>query len=280
MISSGPNLLLRKRRVFLGRDPDAALWAAAVVANGGSVSAARLAIVNTFVTAQIASGAWFLGDDFWPLWGEDADTLGPQSSTSLKQRRLITWANTPTGTIDRGVAFNGTTQYGDTGFIAALHAQSMHPASARLAVYERTNVSANTYAVGAQSGGPTSRLSIRPRSASSVFGEAISNSATHTLGVANSQGYTAISQSGGVAAGCLAYKNGGVLTRAADPTAFDTARPNVSLFIGARNNVGSAAGFRAASIGFVAVGAALSAAQELAEYNAVQAWATSIGANV
>jgi hypothetical protein len=50
--------------------------------------------------------------------------------------------------------------------------------------------------------------------------------------------------------------------------------------VGCFNNVGTAAGFRASSVGFDVVGGPLSDAQELAQYNAIQAWATSVGANV
>jgi len=56
--------------------------------------------------------------------------------------------------------------------------------------------------------------------------------------------------------------------------------PTSSLFALARNNAGTPDLFRAAALGFVVVGGPLSDAQELAQYNAVQAWATSVGAQV
>jgi hypothetical protein len=50
--------------------------------------------------------------------------------------------------------------------------------------------------------------------------------------------------------------------------------------VGAFNNIGTPAVFKASSYGYASVGAALSGAQRLARYTNVQAWATSVGANV
>jgi len=258
-------------------DPDVLAYADAVVTNGGTVSTARYPILTAFVGADKAAGAWGLTDDLWPLWAENEI----QALTSLKQRRLATAVNSPTFTADRGYEFNGTTQYIDTGFIPSTHAVAMTATSVRVAVYERANVAGNTYAAGVANTS-NRRLSVIPRTAAgtSAQGEANSAIGTFTLPAADSRGYTPIARNGGTAADCVAYKNGVAMTRTADPAAFGATLPVSSLYIGGINSAGTLGSARASSIGFVSCGAALSAAQELAHYNAVQAFATAVEANV
>ena len=250
------------------------LWYAAVVANGGTVSAARLAIINAFIAAEIAAGIWPLMDDYFPSWGENA----PQALTSLKQRRLATVTAAPTFTADRGYVFNGTSNFINTGFVPSTHAVVMTGTNLRLAVYERTNVSANTTTAGVQSVSPV-QLAIRARSGSGA-NTFVNVQINFTLGVADSRGYLAASRNGADDTTCFAYKNGAAQTLNITTPPYGTTLPTHALYIGARNNAGTADTFRACSVGFVAAGAQLSAAQEAAQYANVQAWATAIGANV
>ncbi len=255
---------------------DLELWVAAVVANGGTVSTGRQAVVATFIAAEKASGAWEKTDDYWGLWGENA----AQALTSLKQRRLATLPVAPTFTTDRGYAFNGTTQYINTGFIPSTHAVAMATTDVRAAVYERTNVTANTYAVGTADTS-SRRILLRPRNSGNGLVEAnTSGASTYTLPAANSQGLFAGSRNGVVAASVLAYKNGEVMTRTTDATGFGASLPAIAVFIGGYNLAGALTSPRPCSVGFVAIGASLTAAQELSQFNAVQAWATAVGANV
>ncbi len=79
----------------------------------------------------------------------------------------------------------------------------------------------------------------------------------------------------------VAYRNGVALTRGLDPTSFGTTLPaTYSLYLGAMNVTGSLVGVRACTLGWVDIGALLTADQELAQYNAVQTFMTAVGANV
>ena len=258
-------------------DAEVLAWRDAVILNGGSVSLSRLIIVDQFVFSERASGAWTLTDDYWALWAENAI----QALTSLKQRRLATMVNSPSFTPDRGYAFNGTTQYVDTGFIPSTHAAVMTATSARIEAYERDNVATNTYAAGVADAS-NKRLTVSPRDGGGtrVYGEANAAAATFVLSGADSRGLTAVSRNGGTAADCVAYKNGVAITRATDPAGFGATLPVVSVFIGGFNAAGVLSNPRASSIGFVSCGAALSVAQELAHYNAVQEFASAVGAQV
>lgn len=266
-------LRLRPNAALAGLTPEVLAWEAAVVTNGGTVSVARRLIVNQFILAEKSAGTWALTDDYWVLWGESA----AQALTSLKQLRLATAVNSPTFTTDRGYAFNGTTQYIDTGFIASTHAVAMSGENLRIAAYERTNVAAsNTWAAGALN--TTDRgLLIGPRSGGGLA-QALLNSATTTMvsGVTDSRGFTVGSRTAAVFEG---FKNG-VSTGTFSPATSAGVLATREMYVGAFNNAGTPLGFRAASEGFVCVGASLSAAQELAQYNNVQAFATAVGAQV
>lgn len=259
-----------------GRDPDLAAWMAAVVANGGTVSAARAAIVGQFIAAEKAAGTWSLTDDYWPLWAENE----VQALTSLKQRRLVTVTAAPTFTQDRGYAFNGSTQYIDTGFIPSSHALAMSANSIHAEVYEIVNASGGSSAMG--SGTSSSRnIRVIPRNDSgNAIGSANSASGTFTLPSADSRGLTQFGRNGPLATDTYGAKNGVDMTRTVDPSAVGATLPGHSNLIGAFNNAGSVIGFRAGSIAFASVGAALSGALRLARYNNVQAFATAVGAQV
>lgn len=256
-------------------DSDVRAWYAAVLANGGAVSSGRLAIVNTFVRAEKASGAWALTDDYWCLWGETST----QALTSLKQRRLATAVNSPTFTADRNYAFDGATSYINTGFVPSTHAVAYSSTLQRIAVYERTNVTGTTSSMGAANT-TTNRAFIQPRSASNmvVFLNNSATTANFTLPAADSRGLSAGSRNNS-ANTIAAWKNGVRLTDATGLTASTNIQTH-ALYIGGYNNAGSLATPRACSVGFAAIGAVLTDAQETAQYNAVQAFATSVGANV
>lgn len=257
-------------------DADTLAWRAAVITNGGTVSAARMNIVDTFITAEKASGAWALTDDYLGLWGESS----VQALTSLKQLRLATVTSAPTFTADRGYVFSGT-NYIDTGFIPNTHASAMTATSVHAEVYERTNVN-GTSSASAMGGGSGSNRSIRivPRNNTGARGYANGDEAIFTLPVADSRGLTQMGRTSATLTDVYGAKNGSSMTRTGDPSGVGATLPGHSIYIGGLNASGSLSSGRACSVGYVAWGAALSSGQQLDRYNAVQAWATSIGANV
>lgn len=247
-------------------------WASAVVANGGSVSDARFALIVTFVSTLMDADIWSLTDDFFPLVAENE----AQALTSLKQRRLATVTAAATFTADAGYAFNGTTQFINTGFIPSSHAGSMTGSNMRASVYERTNVGSSGYAIGTSDSG-TRNLGIIPRNAGGALQfTANAGLTTYATGITDSRGLSVASRT---AAGVFeAYKNGASVGTASPSNA--SVLPTRAIYIGARNNAGNADLFRASTIGWATVGASLSAAQELAYYNALQTFMTAVGAQV
>jgi len=256
-------------------DAAALAWQASVVANGGTVSAGRLAIVDTFIVAEKAAGTWALTDDYWPLWGEDA--IG--GLTSLKQRRLATAVNVPTFTADRGYAGNGTTSYLSTGFIQSVHSVAMSGANLRLAVYQRDNLAVNTSAAGVNEAA-TRGLFLRTRGTTNFLGgQANCTSVNSTATVATSAGWSAVSRTSTPGNLLQFWKNGATITTPV-PGTFTASSPTTTIFICAHNVAGTPTAPSTAQIAFGCIGASLSSAQEAAQYTNVQAWATAIGANV
>ena len=256
-------------------DSDVLLWQADVIANGGSVSLARLIIVDQFVYSEKTSGAWALTDDYWGLWGENA----PQALTSLKQRRLATAVNSPTFTADRDYATDGISNYVNLNFTPSTNAIVMTTNSVHVEIYERTNVTGSNSALGAASSGSRA-INLAPRVAGNAIGGGNNSDGTFTLPAATSIGLTQLGRSGALTTDAYGAKNGVDMVRTVTPSAVGATLPAQKIIVGAFNSSGTPIGFRASSYGFVSVGAALNGAQRLARYNNVQAWATSVGAQV
>jgi hypothetical protein len=256
-------------------DADVLSWRTAVVANGGSVSLARLIIVDQFVFSEKEAGNWPLTDDYLGLWGEN--TI--QALTSLKQRRLASAINSPAFTADRHYAFDGSTSYIDTGFVPATHAVAMSTDSVHAELYERSNLSGSTTSMGTNSSGAR-QIRLLARSGSGATAYANCNAASFTLPSVTSLGLTHIGRSGSAATDAYAAKNGVAMPRTTDPSGIGPSLPAHSLYIGGFNNQGTFANGRACTVGFAAWGAALTGGQYLARYNAVEAWATAVGAQV
>lgn len=258
-----------------GFDADVLLWKAAVETNGGSVSLARLIIVDQFVFSEKGAGLWTLTDDYWGFWAENAI----QALTSLKQRRLATAVNSPTFTVDRDYATNGTTSYVNPNFTPSTNAVAMTTTSVHAEIYERTNVSGAAVAFGGTSGSNRS-IAIQTRNSGNALADGNSAAGTYTLPAADSRGLTQWGRNGALTTDTYAAKNGVDMTRTVVPSGVGASLPANGPFVGAFNNIGSPAVFKASSYGYAAVGAALNGTQRAARYTNVQAWATAVGANV
>lgn len=255
-------------------DADATAWFDAVVTAGGTVSGPRRAIVNTFIVNEKAAGSWDLTDDYWVFWAESAI----QALVSLKQLRTATAVASPAFTADRDYTFNGSSNYINTGFVPTTHCVAGSGSDIRVAVYERTNLNSTALAMGATEATAANTIHFVPRTSTTISTRLTSSTtATFTLSPVDSRGLLSSSRTGGATQ--LAYQRGVKLTNATGIVAGNTL-PALAIYLGCRNSNGTAANFRADSIGFACIGAALSDAQELAQYNNVQQWATSVGAQV
>lgn len=251
-------------------DPDAVLWFAAV----GTVGTTQRNRVNTLFAALKAAGSFAKADDYWLLVAENTT----QALTSLKQRRLGVAVASPVFAVGLGYSFDGSTNYVDTGFIPATHATIATVDAIRFAAYMRAPafLTASGFIAGARiSGGRTVRL--RPTAATLSIDTNDVNSVFNTPAV---PGYFAGSRSDVTPATKRAFANGAPLTRTVDATSVGTPAINFSLFIGGVNASAVLNQPTACTVGFMTYGAPLTDPQELAEYNAIQAYMVAWGAGV
>lgn len=246
------------------------MWANEVVKQGGTVSAGRLALNKGLVQSFKNSGTWQLRDEFQSLLAENATA----ALVLWKSRVLSIAVASPTFTTDRGYACNGTTQYINQVRLMNTTAFSSTPQNFRMAIYERTNVTSNTAAAGVSSGNNIRIM--RPRSATTSFAVG-ANAALVTFTIAaDSRGYWASSQPGTTTV--TLYQAGaslGTQTSSAVGANLNAA----AMYICARNSGPDQ--FRAATEALLEWGGrAFTAGQELADYTAWQAYATTLGANV
>lgn len=252
-------------------------WEDAVIANGGSVSFNQKVLVNNFIVAEKAEGIWDLTDDYWPLWCESST----QALTSLKQLRLATAVSAPTFTPYQGYNGNASSSYINTGFVLSTHSSVLTGTNNRLSIYVLTNENTGSVRQAGVVAATNGAFSACVRNGASSAVNNISGQITYTLPTSGprGQGYFSYSRNGATIGDCAGYRNGVALTRGGSPT-FTSTLPAQPLYILARNSSGTADLFSGAVIGFCAVGAQLSAGQELAHFNNVQAWASAIGAAI
>lgn len=257
-------------------DVAALAWVVAVCVNGGTVSAARATLVSNLIASLRASGSWALRDDCWLPAAENS----VQARTSLKQRRLATITGSPVFTADRGFLQDGAASFLNTGFIPSTHGVAMTGTDARIECYEITNVAlSSSYAAGC-SNSSTQNCYVNPCTAVFRAGVGLGNNGSAAAGqvflpVADSRGLVGGQRSGTT----LTYDKNGASFGSLSPT-FGASLATVALYIGALNNGGVAANFRPTAISWLSVGASLTAAQLAADYAALQAYMTALGANV
>jgi hypothetical protein len=242
---------------------------AAVIASGGTMSAAWALAESVFVRALKSCGAWERLDDAALLLAENQ----AQALVSLKLRLAMT----TNGTFSprAGIAHNGTSQFTDTKFVPSTMASKMTAGNIRLSISERTNVATNTTSIGAQGSVPT--LTLRARNASSQFAATIQTNQGLVSSITDSRALLVASRTGGSTT-CNAWQSGVALADMTGLTPSDASLVNRSLYIGARN-AGSADQFRANTAEYAEYGAPLATtAQELAVFTAFAAFKVAVGA--
>lgn len=254
-----------------GIDPDVKLWADAVVANGGSVSDGRIALMGAQVAARKAIGTWQLRDDLLWLAAENQ----AQALTSLKQRRLATAVNSPTFTQDRDYTFNGTTNYVNTGFIPSTHAVNYTPTDGRLDTYDRADVAGGNVIFNAGIG---NNLGINTKSGTTALRAQLCSSTVIGLTgseAADRRGFNSVSRNGSAWKG---FRRGVLVGNQTSSSTI--AIGTSSIYVGGVNNGGSLASGGAVSIAFFSIGASFSDSQEAADAAITQAGMALLGADV
>lgn len=252
-------------------DPDAQAWADNVIAAGGTVSSGVLFTIDAFVKAEKAAGTWDLTDDYWVFAVESSMQARVSLKFKLAQPAVV--GGTPLFTPFMGYTFDGSSNWYNTGFIPNGHNVAMTNTEMRLAVYERGTASIAGVSMGADS--TANRvMNINARTAAGTVTGRMNCPASLTFGsgIISADGMTALSRTGTAAGDSKVYRNGSEIAYVSggSPLATTTLAAH-QLYIGANDQTGTAVNFRNSQVAFACAGAYLTAGQELAQYDNVQA---------
>jgi len=183
-----------------------------------------------------------------------------------------------TFTASRGIAFDGSTGYADTGWVPGRDNRRFNQDDASFGVYINAGTDAASDSV--RICGATSLGSISPRSsAGTMRGTMCDNTIgnfTGGAGVSTRQGLTCLERTG--ASSIAAYRNGSANGTGTTASVVLTAgRP---LFAGAMNSSGTASSFSDNRIAMLYAGRALGSSGHSTFYTLVQALLTAVGAHV
>ncbi len=237
----------------------------------------RITVIDTFVRAMIACGAWYRRDQIKLLaadteFASKINLKNPGSNTSVYNGGY-------TFTTDRGFAGDGSTGYADMNMKLLTETSLYTQDSASIGLYKRTESDTDgDIVVGTTT--PLFRVILFCRLSGSSYGAVNNNSAAgyHTVTNASSKGYFLTRRLVAAVNSNLIYKNGTQL--AGNTSTISAALPDLSPMLGAQNLAGAITPFSTGEYAAFMIGADLADPSSLGEYNAIQAYMTSIGAQV
>lgn len=279
--------LLRPRAT--GFHPEAQDWRNRVIANGGTVSGSTLKAVSDFCRSIDAAGIrdrflrlnLFCGNSSstlaavrTPLYRGQSLTGTQLGNTTDTNVNFVQGDYTETGA-GGGLNSNGTTKYLNTG--VAANATTL--GDRHLAIYEVSKTpNAFDISIGARSSSPVTYFELTTTSPATNYVFRSSDSVTS----AADSGYSA---AGAMMMGVHPSSHTGVLYRngSSTGTANFASRNNTyggSIFVFTANSDGSPTDYADITSGGYSIGLAMTAAQALAYYNAMQAFQTALGRQV
>ncbi|RWN51915.1 hypothetical protein [Mesorhizobium sp.] len=234
---------------------------------------ARKSLINNLITALKGAGVWSKLDC---LYIQAAETEQAGQRNWIKDAHNLSPVAAPTFTTDRGYDFNGTTQYLSTQYTPSTQAVNLTLNNASAFVWCLDNVQGDGYALAAT--GAAGLIGLIPRRSGSADTYLAALNVSTTTGtsvgvVADSRGLTHMERA--TANLTTVYKNGAASVTHAIASA---GLPNQPVYLGARNNSGTANSFDTRAQAAAGMGASLGADGSLALYNAVNAYLTAVGA--
>lgn len=255
----------------LGFDIDAQAFFDAVVIAGGSLSDTEKDAVNVYILdAKNNTNSWWTDLSAWyPMVGSSAASTGVNAKTPGTFD--ITWVNTPTFS-SNGVDFNGTNEYGRTGFIPSTGFPSNNDAS--IGYYSRENIDSGNITMGVNNASSTQRLFLTLKNSGSFTGIMFNQAGSQDINISSSDSRGEFVLSRTTSTNLKGYRNG--VSLETQTGAHTGTRPTLEIYLGARNNNGSASLFTAYQTAGVFIADGLSTAQILAQYTAIQVMNTSL----
>ena len=242
-------------------NPLTTAWIAAT----GETDTNILNALNTFEAGLIANSLTGKFNAIYPFVGGNS-TKHRYNFMDTTQFQLTFnggWTHSANGALP-----NGTTGYANTGLTPST---TLSLNDAHLSAYLRTNTNAGID-VGCAITGITTQLG--GRLSGNYFGN-INQSASSIVANANSTGHYLASRTG--ATTNTGYRNGASILASA---VVSTTRPSTNVYLGARNNNGTADNFSARELALASIGSGLTAGEISTLYTLIQAFQTSLSRNV
>lgn len=244
-------------------------WRDKVVANGGTVSAGRLALIDEWIFSDTDIAAILLKMDFLNIY--TAENAG-SALTSLVGSFLHTAVNSPTFTADSYYAGNGTSSYLNCNYTPSTEGVNFVQDSACFGVMQ--NNSANDQYHGGYNGVVGVRLHTYTGSEIAGFINGLISEANFGA-VVNGVGLSVIQREDSLSRGC--YKNG---VRKTFGNSASSGVSDKSLMVGAENTNGTAADFSTAQLVCSFAGSQLTNAEHLALYTAIRGYCLEINSGL
>ena len=226
---------------------------------------------DKIIRPLIQGGVWSKLDLFYILASHhtQAATLNWKAPTTF----ALTATGTPTFTTDRGMTYDGSTNYHDTAYRWETAGLNGALDSHFMAGWSRTSgTTTNGCFGGVQTTGATTVAALNPRNASDNFTSRINDATTFNNANTDGTGFYGASRTASNVK--RAFKNGSQI--GADQTTASTTGADFSYIIGGVNS--GAPGLAAREIAFAAAGGGLTVAEMATLYSAVNDYLTAVGA--
>lgn len=244
-------------------DADALAFFGRVTTAGGSLSTTEKNAVNQLVLDMKSYGIWTSMKAIYPMVGASAAACAQNlKSSSFTGSFSSGWTFSSTG-----AAPNGTSAFMNSTLNPSI---SLSQNSTHISYYTRTNVNSNTYEIGARS---SYFLDLAIRYGGTTYGGIYANesqfSDSDSLGLYQSNRIVSTEQT--------VWKNG---VKKVTGSLTSNAPMNLSVYLGAYNNSGSASNFSIKECAFASIGDGLTDTQAAALYTAVQNMNTTLSRQV
>jgi hypothetical protein len=248
-------------------DADAQAYINRVYTAGGTLTNTEATAVNQLTIDMKASNVWTSMKAVYPMIGSSAASCAQNlKSSSFTGTFTSGWTFASTG-----VTGNGTSAYMNTNYNQTTAGDSLN--SAHLSFYSRTNVNTAQVEIGIQN--PINTYNLLELRTAGITYFPINTIILSTYTDANSLGFYVGNRQ--AATDLDLWKNG---TKVINGTTISSVLPNANIYIGAMNNLGSAANFSTKQCAFSSIGDGLTDLQASDFYTNVQTFNTTLSRQV
>jgi hypothetical protein len=232
---------------------------------------ARKTLISNLIIALKAADVWSKLDAFYVMAAHDAQAA---RQNWIRDAFNLTAVSSPSFTVDRGYATNGTTSYLNTGYTPATDGVNFTQNAASLGIWSREDSVNTGNDIGGREGATSRQTAIILRPTTTTLHARINlGNANGSIASNSSLGFFVASRDD--ASTIRTYRDGSLLGTGSYASTDPSPQP---LFIGASNTNGTATAFQAREYAASMAGASLDAAQNANLYAALNTYMQAVGA--